>query len=103
MRAKRSIEDLLGRIQGVRDQFKDYNLAPDHVKRDTRLYAMREAAELIGRSDQTIRDAEAEGILPTPQIGAERQASRLHPGSDQRSPGRTWNPPERGRMTRNRS
>ena len=69
MRAKRSIEDLLGRIQGVRDRLKDYNLAPDHVKRDTRLYAMREAAELIGRSDQTIRDAEAEGKLSTPEIG----------------------------------
>lgn len=69
MRAKRSIEDLLGRIQGVRDQLKDYNLAPDHVKRDTRLYAMREAAELIGRSDQTIRDAEADGRLTTPKIG----------------------------------
>jgi chromosome partitioning protein len=69
MRAKRSIEDLLGRIQGVRDQLKDYNLAPDHVKRDTRLYAMREAAELIGRSDQTIRDAEADGRLSAPEIG----------------------------------
>ena len=69
MRAKRSIEDLLGRIQGVRDQLKDYNLAPDHVKRDTRLYAMREAAELIGRSDQTIRDAEADGRLAAPPIG----------------------------------
>ncbi|WP_020507011.1 AAA family ATPase [Lamprocystis purpurea] len=69
MRAKRSIEDLLNRIQGVREQLKDYNLAPDHVKRDTRLYAMREAAELIGRSDQTIRDAEADGRLATPEIG----------------------------------
>jgi chromosome partitioning protein len=69
MRAKRSIEDLLSRIQGVRDQLKDYNLAPDHVKRDTRLYAMREAAELIGRSDQTIRDAEADGRLSSPEIG----------------------------------
>lgn len=69
MRAKSSIEDLLGRIQGVRDRLKDYNLAPDHVKRDTRLYAMREAAELVGRSDQTIRDAEAEGKLSTPEIG----------------------------------
>ena len=69
MRAKRSIEDLLNRIQGVREQLKDYNLAPDHVKCDTRLYAMREAAELIGRSDQTIRDAEADGRLATPEIG----------------------------------
>jgi len=69
MRAKRSIEDLLNRIQGVREQLKDYNLAPDYVKRDTRLYAMREAAELIGRSDQTIRDAEADGRLATPEIG----------------------------------
>jgi chromosome partitioning protein len=69
MRAKRSIEDLLNRIQGVREQLKDYNLAPDHVKCDTRLSAMREAAELIGRSDQTIRDAEADGRLATPEIG----------------------------------
>ena len=69
MSAKRSIEDLLARIQGVRDQLKTYNLAPDRVKRDTRLYSMREVSQMVGRSHQTIRDAEQDGRLPKPRLG----------------------------------
>jgi chromosome partitioning protein len=64
-----SVRDLLGRIQGVQRKLKRANLAPDDSKRDTRLYSLKEAADLIGRSDQNIRDAENDGRLPQPEVG----------------------------------
>ena len=69
MSSSPSIADLLRRTREVCDQLRNYNFAPDRIKRDTRLYTMREATEMVGRSHQTIRDAEQDGRLPMPRLG----------------------------------
>jgi chromosome partitioning protein len=63
-----SIADLLARTHGLFDQLQAYNFAPDRTKRDARRYTMREAAEMVGRSHQAIRDAEQDGRLPKPDM-----------------------------------
>ena len=47
----------------------DANFTPDSVKNPNRLFPMKEAQRLIGRSAQTIHNAESDGRLPQPERG----------------------------------
>ena len=63
------INKLLEHTESLRRSFRDFNFSPDNVKKDERRYSLKEAQELVGRSYQTIRDAEADGRLPSPELG----------------------------------
>jgi chromosome partitioning protein len=64
-----TILDLVDRINDIRRALRDQNFAPNSVKRVEKRYGMKEAQEMVGRSYQAIRDAEADGRLPKPQKG----------------------------------
>ncbi len=63
------VSELIERTNDLRRAFRDNNFKPDALKKDTRRYSMKEAVELVGRSHQAIRDAEADGRLESPEIG----------------------------------
>lgn len=58
---------LSGRATTVIDRLRDQLYAPDSAKRLDLRFNVRAAAEMVGRSDKNIRDAEADGRLPEPQ------------------------------------
>ena len=64
------VADLIEKTGDLRRAFRDHNFSPDSIKRDIKRYSMKEAADLVGRSHQTIRDAEADNRLPPPEVGA---------------------------------
>ncbi|MDZ4153940.1 MAG: AAA family ATPase [Methylicorpusculum sp.] len=64
------INKLLEHTERLRRSFRNFNFSPDNVKRDERRYSLKEAQELVGRSYQAIRDAENDGRLCPPEIGA---------------------------------
>jgi chromosome partitioning protein len=66
------VAELMERTGDLRRAFREHNFSPDSIKRDTKRYSMKEAAEFVGRSHQTIRDAEADGRLAPPELGATR-------------------------------
>ena len=64
------VAELMERTGDLRQAFRDHNFSPDSIKKDTKRYSMKEAAELVGRSHQAIRDAEADGRVAPPELGA---------------------------------
>ncbi|ALP54947.1 hypothetical protein Tel_16970 (plasmid) [Candidatus Tenderia electrophaga] len=64
------ISELVERTDDLRVAFRDNNFTPDSIKVDARRYTMKEAAEMVGRSHQAIRDAESDGRLAPPETGA---------------------------------
>lgn len=63
------VSELIERTADIRRAFREHNFTPDAVKRDTKRYTMKEAAELVGRTHQAIRDAEKDGRLEAPEMG----------------------------------
>ena len=71
------INKLLEHTEGLRRSFRSFNFSPDNIKHDERRYSLKEAQELVGRSYQAIRDAEADGRLPPPETGPNGRRIRL--------------------------
>lgn len=63
------VAELIERTGDLRRAFREHNFSPDSIKKDTKRYSMKEAAQLVGRSHQAIRDAEADGRLDPPELG----------------------------------
>lgn len=63
------IQDIIQRTSDIRKALHDYNFSPDSIKDPGRLFSMKEAEALVGRSYQSIRDAENDGRLPLPIKG----------------------------------
>ena len=63
------VAELIERTGDLRQAFRDNNFSPDSIKKDTKRYSMKEAAEMVGRSHQAIRDAEADGRAAPPELG----------------------------------
>jgi chromosome partitioning protein len=63
------IQDIIQRTNDIRKALHDYNFSPDSIKDPGRLFSMKEAESLVGRSYQSIRDAENDGRLPAPIKG----------------------------------
>ncbi len=64
------VADLIEKTRDLSRAFRDTNFSPDSIKHDIKRYNMKEAAELVGRSHQAIRDAEADNRLPAPELGS---------------------------------
>ena len=62
-----SLDFLFRRSQDVLSALRDDVFAPEGVKTLRKNWSISEAAELVGRSQQSIRLAEKDGKLPTPQ------------------------------------
>lgn len=65
----KAISELLERSRAVRKAIHDSAFLPERKKTDTRRWSITEAAALIGRSQQAIREAEASGRLSAPEVG----------------------------------
>ncbi|MEO1543684.1 MAG: AAA family ATPase [Pseudomonadota bacterium] len=61
------LDTLSSRATTVIDRLRDQLYAPDAAKQLGLRFNVRAAAEMVGRSDKNIRDAEADGRLPEPQ------------------------------------
>ena len=55
----------------VVDRLRDRVFAPDTAKRLEVTFSVKRAAEMVGRSEKLIRDAEADGRLPAPEKNPE--------------------------------
>lgn len=60
------IVDLCKRGLDLQQALREQHFSPDARKVINKHYSITEAAQLVGRSPQAIRDAEARGILPIP-------------------------------------
>lgn len=63
----RELEIMAERAGLVIDRLRDRVFAPGEVKRLDVRFSVKRAAEMIGRSEKLIRDAEADGRLPQPE------------------------------------
>ena len=71
-----SIEDIMlleRRSQQVIEGLRERVFTPDKTKRLDRRFSMSEAASMVGRTDQTIRDAERDGRLQAPETRNKRR------------------------------
>jgi len=68
--ASQTTKSLFKKSQNAIAKIQSDGFSPDGVKRNTRLYSINEATELLDLSDSAIRKAEKEGRLPTPEKGA---------------------------------
>lgn len=62
------INSLLVRTEKVRRSFRNFNFSPDHIKKDEKIYSVKETQKLVGRTLQAIRDAEEDKRLPPPKL-----------------------------------
>ena len=65
------LDQLADRAATVMDRLRDRVYAPGSEKQLELHFNVRSAAEMVGRSEKAIRDAEADGRLPEPQKDAE--------------------------------
>ncbi|WP_238368409.1 AAA family ATPase [Mesobacterium pallidum] len=63
----RELDQLAGRASTVIARLRDRLYAPGTEKRLELQFNVRRAAEMVGRSEKLIRDAEADGRLPEPE------------------------------------
>lgn len=63
----RELDQLAGRASTVISRLRDRLYAPGTEKRLELQFNVRRAAEMVGRSEKAIRDAEADGRLPAPE------------------------------------
>ncbi|MEL6211943.1 MAG: AAA family ATPase, partial [Pseudomonadota bacterium] len=63
----RELEVMAERAGLVIERLRDRVFAPGQTKRLDLSFTVRRAAEMIGRSEKLIRDAEADGRLPMPE------------------------------------
>jgi chromosome partitioning protein len=66
--ALESIRDIVHRSSGLQAELKRLNYSPVGTKRLEKLFNITEVAKLVGRTTTAIRDAEARGDLPSPQV-----------------------------------
>lgn len=66
-----ALEAMANRAATVIERLRDRVFSPDSVKTLDVRFNVKNAAAMVGRSEKLIRDAEADGRLPVPEINSE--------------------------------